>query len=453
MDTPPGWAQDSGNPNKYNATLTATNFNTEIGTGSLTQRISVQVDNTTGVIGLVGGGAAFYQYDPKLNKWKIPTEGDEYFDSIADQTDVYTKILKDIGLDELNNITSTAKLGAVKVIDGTSDAVDKEKIKESDGYKGALNNTSEENTQEVTSTPAPENPFNVNDPIDKFAQKDYEQLSYPKDINSTNFESKVDVITFIQYQYGKRTVNPDEIGKLGSVNFDKVDGSVTLAIPAGIQDSNRVNWTDDDLNPFDLELARLSLEGMEDMGKAGENAGNRLRKAVENRQVQDSVRIALASKAAGTNNLLPRLNGSILNPNTELLFGGPGLRDFAYTIEMAPRDKDEAQQIRDIIRFFKEGMAPRRGSIGLFLNSPNVFEIKYMCYATGSGEMHPYINKVKGMCALRNCSVDYTPQNSYMTYKEDGSMTAYRMTLQFTELEPVYYGDYLIEDGKTGIGY
>ena len=446
MATPPGWAQDSENPNKYNATLTATNFNTIIGTGSLTQRISVQVDNTTGVIGLVGGGAAFYQYDPKLNKWKIPTEGDEYFDDIADQTDVYISVLEDIGLDELNNITSTAKLGAVKVIDGTSEAVDKEKLKESDGYKGSLNNTSEENTQEVTSSPL----LDVGEP-DASPQKSYGNYAYPKDLDG--FKSKLDVIEFKQFQYGKKTAG--DAGSLGisDRNFEGVDGSVTLAIPAGIQDGNRVNWTDDNANAVELQLARTALSMMDDFSAGAKGAVDKLKEAAQNNQVQDAALVALAGKASGLNNAIARFEGAILNPNTELLFGGPGLRDFAYTIEMAPRSSGEALEIQNIIRFFKEGMAPRRSVTGLFLNAPNVFTIHYLSFVDGSGKMHPYINKVKGKCALRNCSVDYTPQNSYMTYKEDGAMTAYRMTLQFTELEPVYYDDYLKDEGLTGIGY
>ena len=452
MDTPPGWAQDSGNPNKYNATLTATNFNTEIGTGSLTQRISVQVDNTTGVIGLVGGGAAFYQYDPKLNKWKIPTEGDEYFDSIADQTDVYTKILKDIGLDELNNITSTAKLGAVKVIDGTSDAVDKEKIKESDGYKGALNNTAPDAGDANDGGGSLPTDQPISEPEgNKSLEVSYENYSYPESIIE---QSTVDVIEFKQFKYGKKSVGDGGSLKISDRNFgNPIDGSVTLAIPAGIQDSNRVNWTDDNANAFELQLARASLDMMQNFVAGSQNAIERLKEAALDKEVKNAGMVALAGKASGLQNANARFNGAILNPNTELLFGGPGLRDFAYTIEMAPRSSKEALQIRNIIRFFKQGMAPRKSTTGLFLNAPNVFEIKYICYVNGGGEKHPYINKVKGKCALRNCSVDYTPQNSYMTYKEDGSMTAYRMTLQFTELEPVYFDDYLEGEGLTGIGY
>ena len=449
MATPSGWAQDSGNPNKYNATLTVTSTNFS---EDLSKRISVQVDNTTGVIGLVGGGAAFYQYDPNLNKWKVPTEGDEYFDDIANQKDVYDSVLKDIGTNGLNTIVSTAKLGAVKVIDGTSEAVDIEKIKESDGYKGSLNNTAPDagDANDGGGSLPADQP--ISEPEgNRSLEVSYENYSYPESIIE---QSKVDVIEFKQFKYGKKSVGDGGSLKISDRNFGKaIDGSVTLAIPAGIQDSNRVNWTDDNANAFELQLARTSLDMMNNFIAGAQNSIEKLKTAVLDKEVQNATMVALAGKASGLQNANARFNGAIINPNTELLFGGPGLRDFAYTIEMAPRSSNEALQIRNIIRFFKQGMAPRKSTTGLFLNAPNVFEIKYMCYVNDGGEPHPYINKVKGKCALRNCSVDYTPQNSYMTYKEDGSMTAYRMTLQFTELEPVYYGDYLTEEGKTGIGY
>ena len=55
---------------------------------------------------------------------------------------------------------------------------------------------------------------------------------------------------------------------------------------------------------------------------------------------------------------------------------------------------------------------------------------------------HPSINRIK-TCALLSCSVDYTPNNSYMTYSDSSrSMVAYTMNLQFNELDPVYESDY-----------
>jgi hypothetical protein len=98
-------------------------------------------------------------------------------------------------------------------------------------------------------------------------------------------------------------------------------------------------------------------------------------------------------------------------------------------------------------------MAPQRTDSELFLKAPNVFDIKYV-RTTVKGEIikdHPYINRVKGPCALVNCSVDYTPNGSYMTFAADGSMVTYNLSLIFSELEPVYEDDYYKIDGNGEI--
>lgn len=88
---------------------------------------------------------------------------------------------------------------------------------------------------------------------------------------------------------------------------------------------------------------------------------------------------------------------------------------------------------------------------GLFLKAPHVFTIQYM---KGEVPQHPGINLISPTddtkaCALTNCSVDYTPLGTYSTY-EDGTMTAYTLSLQFQELTPIYDSDYT--DAQS-IGY
>ena len=61
-------------------------------------------------------------------------------------------------------------------------------------------------------------------------------------------------------------------------------------------------------------------------------------------------------------------------------------------------------------------------------------------------------------CALTNCSVNYTPDGSYMSYNDsnpDGrSMTAYELSLSFNELEPIFDDDYEnMEGAKNPNGY
>jgi len=142
--------------------------------------------------------------------------------------------------------------------------------------------------------------------------------------------------------------------------------------------------------------------------------------------------------------LMSRTEGQIMNPNMELLFNGPSLRPFSFSFLLAPRSKEEAKQVVQIIRFFKQGMAPIRSQANLFLKSPHTFQLQYK----HRGAEHPYLNKFKE-CALQSCDINYTPQNNYSTF-EDGVMNAYSMTLSFQELEPVYNDDYGKEniDGK-----
>ena len=46
-----------------------------------------------------------------------------------------------------------------------------------------------------------------------------------------------------------------------------------------------------------------------------------------------------------------RTGGKVLNPNAEMLFQGPSIRDFAFSFIMIARSKQEGKEIRKIIRF------------------------------------------------------------------------------------------------------
>jgi len=165
----------------------------------------------------------------------------------------------------------------------------------------------------------------------------------------------------------------------------------------------------------------------------------------------------LASRAAniaGVNitpdQLLARTTGEILNPNMELLFNGPTLRSFKFSFKMTPRNRDEAIEIKNIIRCFKTHMAPKVASAGdtfntTFLSTPDVFELRYRQGATE----HSFLNKFK-QCFMESIDVNYTADGTYATY-DDGTPVSMVMTLSFKEIEPVYNVDY--GDEITGVGY
>ena len=61
---------------------------------------------------------------------------------------------------------------------------------------------------------------------------------------------------------------------------------------------------------------------------------------------------------------------------------------------------------------------------------------------------HPFLHKFKPF-VLSNFSVDYTPDGSYMTYGENGSMTSYTLTMQFSEIEATYANEYDEKDDDS----
>ena len=216
-------------------------------------------------------------------------------------------------------------------------------------------------------------------------------------------------------------------------------GTVILPIPGGIQDAVGVGYGDSRMTPLDMAKANIALttvsegvtKGIEAAGSAAETVAGSFG---DNKKALAAV---IAGMAAGGQDLLTRTTGAIANPNMELLFNGPELRTFSFQFLLAPRSQEEAKTIIQILRFFKQGMAPIRTKSRLFLKSPHTFQLSYR---NSKGQDHKYLNKFKE-CALANFGVNYTPNGNYSTY-EDGVMTAYQMTMTYRELNPIYNDDY-----------
>jgi hypothetical protein len=280
-------------------------------------------------------------------------------------------------------------------------------------------------------------------------------LRYPLDMSG-----KQDCITFTMLEYAAKKFSSSASDFAKGEAQSKREGSekrrgktVTLPIQPTISDSNVVKWGAEDMNAFQAIAAAAALSTITDGVGGGVAALEGSAKLIANQKESLGAVTAtyFAGEAAGVKGLLTRATGGIINPNTELLFQGPDLRTFNFTFSLSAREPEEAKRIRNIIRFFKQGMSVKRADTALFLKSPHTFEIKYLF---GGTDEHPWINKIKE-CALVSCNVNYTPAGNYATY-EDGAMTQYDISLSFSELEPIYDDDYG-NGGGTGnefeIGY
>jgi hypothetical protein len=234
-------------------------------------------------------------------------------------------------------------------------------------------------------------------------------------------------------------------------------GTVLLPVPSSLQDGNTVNYSDSSMNTLIGAGLGLSMGVMQNVGKligqgrfedAITELKNQGKGALEASGLTVETAVALLTKqfAGSALNLFggnvtidqiqARESGQIFNPNMELLFNGPSLRNFTFSFKMTPRSPEESNEIKNIIRFFKKGMAAKAGGSRLFLSTPNVFELRYR---KGRGE-HPFLNKFK-QCFLQNIAVNYTGEGVYSTYN-DGTPVSMTMSLQFKELAPIYDVDY-----------
>ena len=261
------------------------------------------------------------------------------------------------------------------------------------------------------------------------------------------------------------------------------DGTILLPIPSDLKDVNAVKYDTDTLNGLQAvgaQLAEGGIEGVQQLiGTFFSKDG-----ASERQKILDKIKAegstALANTVAGiggmeavdnfankrfasqilglfggnvtASGLLARGNGEIINPNMELLFGGPTLRNFRFQFKMTPRNEKEAQQVKLIIRAFKRNMAPmaQGGTVNsgsFFLKTPNVFNLRYR---TGN-KNHPFLNRFK-QCFLSDMSVSYTGEGIYTTY-EDGTPVSMILDLSFKETQPIYDVDYDERPGTEAVGY
>lgn len=153
--------------------------------------------------------------------------------------------------------------------------------------------------------------------------------------------------------------------------------------------------------------------------------------------------------SVGINDVLGGLGGKVLNPNFEVMYQGPELRNFTFRWKLVPRDTKDRDNINKIIHAFKFAMTPAYNTTTFnFLQVPNVVRFFYNKGGGGAtGNEHPFLYKSKS-CAITNFDVNYTPDGAYSTYT-DGMMTAITISISLQEMKQIFRQDLVgNSDGK-----
>ena len=201
----------------------------------------------------------------------------------------------------------------------------------------------------------------------RLTQKGTKQiLRYPvAEIYDTTDYLQIKVVRYktIPVNSGEENKIVGEPGKRrNSTNKEESLATIFLPIPSAIQDRNSVSYQGSNINA----ITGAAVEGVQNIMEGGQNMFDAppletltkmkqtITGAVKNTFSQagglpvitDLITKSLASQAVGVfggnvsvDQLLARGEGIVFNPNMELLFNGPSLRQFAFSFQMTPRSQ------------------------------------------------------------------------------------------------------------------
>ena len=290
-------------------------------------------------------------------------------------------------------------------------------------------------------------------------------LKYPSDLDSNNlykhriqFKNKVHQNQSNQSRYGEKSVHlympadalktsysqtfaDTDLGAFGNLarNFsqDKIDQVATAATSGNV----------------DRMMSTLANIGLDKSNQ----------RAVTQALVKGAVKQVIGGETgAGTVAALTGKVGAIINPFKAVMYTGPGgFRTFSFTFIMQPENSNEADTIKEIVRFFKYNMHPglsnlewdavsgshhrdaqdarsETGSIttSAYLTYPDTFEIKLQPH--GKQQTNSTKNslfKIKP-CFLESFNVDYSTSGGPAFFDDnDGSPATTTIAMQFKETE------------------
>ena len=316
-------------------------------------------------------------------------------------------------------------------------------------------------------------------------------LRYPRDLN---INSQTDYINFKFFKYSPPFKRGDSGG--GSIDYySNPDGNISgdvlnellMYMPQDVSTSMSTSWGGKEItNAAAGMLAGYANLSNGNLGGAVENVGAGIANlnALPTTAGAALVRMGLSATGAQSNltqnDILGGTAGIILNPNTELLFGGPSIRNIGFRFKMAARSEREAQDMIRICRIFQyhahssfggssnitktvlkglfaqeslnnaaaqtpspsapvttpQGLTPEQindaSQSNNFIGVPDLCVFKYM---TGENQ-NEYINQYKA-CALTNVDVNFTPDGSYSTLI-GGYPSALELSLTLVETKIIY---------------
>ena len=468
-----GWTQTSSGADTYDSTRTLRRDSTTVLTGY--DRVKIRTNIRTGdyevyKVNNWSDDTLIYSYDASEDEYDINDESlySEFFVG-PDTTNTYTNQFNSLSLGTKQSTLALASQNATTEVEQAN----LQTLEQSEGYQ-SLSNTGPPppNDDEDGSVPSSSGNQNANSTPSNniptvslsrgFLSRGIEATPanpgavyrYPLNIPELGY----DFIQITSYEYvraGLTTPGSQSAARRLFNLLNRPLERIILPMQPNLSETNSVDWGGDKLNALEGTMAQGAIGAIQglsnfDMSAVKNAAGStidNLKQFIQDPALGPFIAAYFAGQAVGRN-ITARATGQVINPNLELLFSGPRLRTFNFNFTFTPRSSEEALEIKKIIKTFKRNSAPQRSTSSLFLKTPRIFKLEYIYNDTDN--QHPFLNKFKP-CAMTNLAINYTPDGSYMTYGDNGSLTSYALSMSFGEIEPIYADE--IEDNWDDMGF
>lgn len=281
------------------------------------------------------------------------------------------------------------------------------------------------------------------------------QVANSSDNEASNFQSSTDGNNIAQNFF-------QSIGNLSSLAGDIFNSELTgstqelgkiveLYLPAGVQVQDGVQFDNVDFGVRGATAFEGASNVQDVIGRVMDPFGeiNRLTDAMRSSPNRNELMGAAASAIAQragtvTGAVVSSALQTTTNPNTRAVFKSVPLREFTFSFKMLPQSQREAQEIIDIVEFFREEIYPETYSAGdtpVAYKFPNKFvtSIKYDGKDTGITILPAY---------LRNMSTTYN--GTSQSFYRDGKFSEIDLTLTLIESRTLSKQD--IQNGVDQFG-
>ena len=240
----------------------------------------------------------------------------------------------------------------------------------------------------------------------------------------------------------RKKTNPVKAG--GSTAYLKraptvrLDTAIALYMPPQATYVNQFNYTDTEIGAGAMAATDAYGQIMSGAGTA-EVIGSTMKNLgvglSEGLMKTASAAVGAVPGLQGTREAYEAAQGAIIADRMELAFKGLNKRKFQFQFKFLPKNKREADEVRNIIFAFRANAAPEfvgGNRQGRKMRVPNTFDIQYMY----DGNENQYLQKIS-TCVLENITVTYGGDRfrTFTPNEEGAPPVETQCTLEFSEME------------------